>query len=129
MADVVDEILENLFSAWSVGYLGVELQAVELALRVLDGGERGTGGGCGDAKTTRQIGHLVTVAVPDIDLRAQTVEEERAIRHIERARAIFAPAGESDCPAEMMSHQHEAVTNSEHWNSEGKNLRIDLRRA
>ena len=53
----------------------MKLQAVELALRVLDRGE-GRVLGLGDgAETLRQLGELVAVAVPDVEVLAETVEE------------------------------------------------------
>src|SRR5215471_18709576 len=67
MADVVDEVLQDLFTARRMRDLRMKLQTVKLPLSIFHGGEVGTVGSTGGEKTFWQRSHFVTVAVPDVD--------------------------------------------------------------
>ena len=69
------------------------------------------------------------MTVPNIELRAESIEQLRAVGDFQHARAEFAASAEFNLPAEMMRHLHEAVANAENGNAERENLGIDLGRA
>ena len=71
----------------------------------------------GGAESARQRGHLVAVAVPDIELLADPFEKLRAIRDMQHAGAVFAPRAELDLPAEMLRHQLHPVADAEDRNA------------
>ena len=71
----------------------------------------------GGAETGRQGGHFVAVAVPDIKLVAESVEQWRTIGHVQDAGAVLAPGTEFHLAAEMMRHQLHSVANSQHRNA------------
>ena len=76
VADVKDEILENLLAARRVRDFGMKLQAVEFPLWILDRGEGANSSVRADgAKSLRQCRDFVAVAVPDVDLVAESIEE------------------------------------------------------
>ena len=70
VADVIDEILQDLFASRRVRDFGMKLQAVKFALRILHRGEIAAFGRPDDAKTFRQRRHFVAVAVPNVELVA-----------------------------------------------------------
>ena len=80
-------------------------------------------------KPVGQRRDFVAMAAPDIDLLADPVEELRAVRDVQHARAVFAPVAELHLAPKMVRHQLHPVTNAEDRNAERKNLRIELRRA
>ena len=57
------------------------------------------------------------MAVPDIKLIAQTVEQLRAVADLQSSCAVLTLPSEDDFAAEMMGHLHQTVTNSEHGNA------------
>ena len=83
----------------------------------------------GCAKSRGHGRDLVAVAAPDVDLFADPIEELRAIRDVQHARAVFAPGAELHLAAQMVRHQLHPVANSQHRKAERKNLRIEVRRA
>src|ERR1700730_12927804 len=117
MADVIDKVLQNLFSARCVRDLRMKLEPVEFALRIFDRRKVGAFRARGRAKTFRQRGHFIAMAIPDVELRTQAIEKFGAIGNVQHARAVLAPPAENDLAAEMMRHLHEAVTNPEDRNA------------
>ena len=89
MANVIDEILQDLFPSRCVRDFGMKLQAVKFALRILNGGEIATVGCSDNAKSFRQCRYFVAVAVPNIELITQSIEEFRCFRDGQQAGAIF----------------------------------------
>ena len=76
VADVIDEILQDLFAARRVRDFGMKLQAVKLSRCGSSTAAKGEPSVRADgAKTLRQRGHFVAMAVPDIELRAESVEQ------------------------------------------------------
>src|SRR5205814_7165203 len=78
-ADMIDKVLENLFSARCVRHFGMELQSIELSLGVLDRGERRIFSVRGRAKARGHGRDLIAVTAPNIDLLADSSEELRTI--------------------------------------------------
>ena len=75
MTDVIDKVLQNLFAARRVRNLGMKLQRVQLSLRIFDCGKLGILRARGSAETGGQGGDFIAVAVPDIKLIADSVEQ------------------------------------------------------
>ena len=122
-----DKILKDLFAARSVRDFGMKLEAVEFSNGIFDRGERRIFCVRRRAKSCGHGRDLVAVAVPDVDLFADAVEELRTIRDVEHAGAVFASGTEFHLAAEMVRHQLHSVANSQHRNAERKNLRIGVR--
>ena len=70
MADVINEVLQNLPTARRVHDFGMELQSVELPLGIFDGGEVAAFSGPDNVETFRQRRHFVAMAVPNVELAA-----------------------------------------------------------
>jgi hypothetical protein len=117
MANVVDKVLQDLFAARRVSYFGMKLQAVKFPLSIFNCREIGTLGLAGGDETFWQRSYFVAVAVPDVELMAEAIEQLRAVGDVEHSRAVFAPTGENDLTPEMMRHLHQAVTNSKDRNA------------
>ena len=129
MADVIDKVLQNLATARGMCYFGMKLQAVESPLRIFYRRERRAAGSRRDTKSIRQRCYFVTMAIPDIDLRSQTVKKLRPVSYIQYPGAVLAASGVAHLTTEMMRHLHQAITNSQDRNSQGKNLWVNLGRA
>ena len=70
MANVIDEILQDLFASRCVRNFGMKLKPIKFALWILDGGEIATVCRSDNNKTFRQRSYFVSVAVPNIELVA-----------------------------------------------------------
>src|SRR4029453_5732531 len=117
VANVVHEILQNLLASRCVRDFGMKLESVKFALRILDGGEIATVGCSDNTKTFWQCRYFVAVAVPNVELITQSIEEFRSFRHMQHSSAILTAPGENDAAVKMMRHQHQTVTNSQYWNT------------
>src|SRR6266487_5259593 len=73
VADVIDEILQNLLPSRRVCDFGMKLQPVKLALWVLHRREVGALRSPRSAKSLRQRRHFIAMTVPDVDLRAESI--------------------------------------------------------
>src|SRR4030095_2845542 len=100
MADVINEVLQNLFSARRVRDFGMELQPVKFSLSIFDRGKVRAFSPTGGQKTFRECGDFVAVTVPNVELIAESVEQLRAVGDLQHSGAILAPAGENDAAAE-----------------------------
>src|SRR5258708_19115596 len=67
-ANVIDEILENLFSARRMRYLGMKLQSVQFSLRVFDRGKWRIFRARSGAETGGQRRYFIAMTAPDVDL-------------------------------------------------------------
>jgi hypothetical protein len=117
VANVIDEILQDLFASRCVRDFGMKLEAVKFTLRILDRCEIATFGCSDDAKAFRQHRYFVAVAIPNVELIAQSIEEFRSLGHVQHAGAILTSPGKNDTAVKMMRHQHQPVTNSQYWNA------------
>ena len=91
----------------------MKLQRVELAFGVFDRGEGGIFGMRDGAEAFGERGQLVAVAVPDVDLLAEPVEERGALVDVQKSGAVFAAGAELDLAAEMPRHQLHPVADAE----------------
>src|SRR5207248_3846933 len=126
MADVIDKVLQNLATPRGMRDFGMKLQAVESPLRIFYRRERRAVGPRSDTKPTRQRCYFVTMAIPDIHLRSQAVKKLRPVSYIQYPGAVLAASGIAHLTTEMMRHLHQAITNSQDRDPEGKNLWINL---
>ncbi len=62
-------------------------------------------------KAFRKPGQFVAVAVPDVHLFAQPVEEWGASVDLQKPRAVLAPGAELDLTAQVAGHQLHPITN------------------
>src|SRR4051794_20036039 len=95
----------------------MELDGVELALLVGDGGERRTLRHADSVEAWRQRGDAVAVAHPHLTAFARlphSVEKRAGRRHLEERSAELAMIGGLDLAAELRAHGLLAVADAEH---------------
>ena len=92
---------------------GMELQREELAFAVFDRGKGGILRVRDSVESLRERGQFVAVAVPDIHLFAETIEEASAPIDVQKSGPILAPGTELDLAAKMAGHQLHAVADAE----------------
>jgi hypothetical protein len=90
LADANEEVAHDIGAALGVKHLGMELDAVEIALQVLDGGELGVIGRADRGKARRQLDQAVAMRVPDPELPGQTGKEPAGFLDRQRAMAVLA---------------------------------------
>lgn len=126
----VQEVLKDLLAVRGVHDLGVVLDAVELLLVVLEGGDRDDvrGGRDGEALRGRRAG--VAVGHPDGLLVRGALEEGGAgFRDVQRRTAVLTGAGVFDGAAEGGGHQLEAVAHAEDRDAGLEQLAVQARGA
>ena len=128
VGDRVEEVLQQVVPVRRVHDLGVELDAVEPPLRVLEGRDRRRRRRGDDARALRRRRDRVAVAHPADLLRRQVREERALVRH-ELGLAELRDAGPLDPPAELLGHQLHPVADAERRDPELEDARVDLRRA
>src|SRR6185436_6445317 len=101
-ADFIHEIFQQLLAARRVDDLGVKLDAVEPALRILDDGVGRVVGAADGAEAAREFRELVAVGIPHVHRLPQTVEERALVRELELPVAILALPAMLDFSAEEM---------------------------
>src|SRR4029453_18803963 len=106
VANWMDQILQGLFASRRLRDFGMKLQAVKFELRIFHGGEIATFRCSDNAKTFRQCRYFVAVAVPNVELVAQSIEELRSLRHVQHPGAILTAPGKNDTTVKVMRHQH-----------------------
>ena len=113
LADLVDEVAEQVESVGGVHDLGVELDAVAPGV-VAHGGDRDA---VGAGEGAEAVGHLVdAVAVghPDGHRSRQVLEQGRLVAGIDVGGAELALATALDASAELVGHGLHAVADAEH---------------
>ena len=98
-AHVVEEVLEHLLAPGRVGHLGVELDAVDAPLGVLQGGHRHHVGAGGDREAGRRLHDRVAVAHPHVLGHGQVGEEGGAGDDVEAGAAVLGHVGAGHDPA------------------------------
>ena len=68
MADVIHKVLQDFPAARRVRDLGMKLQSVKFALPIFHRGKIATFSTPHDAKTFRQCGDFITMAIPNVEL-------------------------------------------------------------
>jgi prepilin-type N-terminal cleavage/methylation domain-containing protein len=113
VADAEEEILNDLLPAGRMRNLGMKSQREELALAVFDRGKGGILRVRDGVESFRERGQFVAVAVPDVHLFAETIEEASAPIDVQKPGPILAPGTELDLAAKMAGHQLHAVADTE----------------
>ena len=125
--DAVEEVLEDVLAVRRVHDLGVELDAVEPALRGFERGDRRRRRRARDRSALGRRGDRVAVAHPRGLLLRQALEQ-LAARGVERRLAELAHARPLDRAAEVERHELGAVADAEHGDAELVQARVDPRR-
>ena len=126
--DLVEEVLQDLLPVGRVDDLGVELDGIEPAARVLERRDRRRGGRGGDAGAGRRLRDGVAVAHPD-DLVRREVVEERRLAERRLGLAVLGDVVRLDVAAEVARHHLHPVTDPERRDPELEHVRVHLRRA
>ena len=124
----VEEVLQQVVPVRRVHDLGVELDAVQPPLRILERRDRGRLRRRHDARALRRRRHRVAVTHP-ADLLRRQVHEQLAALGRELGLAELRDARPLDAPAEVLRHELHAVADAERRDPELEDARIDLRRA
>lgn len=110
----VEEVLQHLLPVRGVHHLGVVLDAVELLLVVLEGGDRDDVGGAGDGEALGGGRAGVAVRHPHGLLGGGALEEGGGgLGDVQLRTAVLTGAGVVDRAAEGLRHQLEAVAHAE----------------
>ncbi len=125
---VVEEVLEQLGAMRCVHDLGMELDAVERPVGVLERGDRGRRRAGDNTRPGWRRDDRITVAHPDGLPFGQAVEERSALC-MQRRLAELGDAGPIDAPAEILGHELHAVADAEDRHAEVEQARIDPGRA
>jgi hypothetical protein len=112
-----------------VGDLGVELDAVEATLRILDDGALGVLGGGDGLEAAREARDLVAVRVPDAQRGLQALEELGALAEGKDAMAVFAMRAAGDVAAEHLAHELHAVADAEDGQAHLEHAGVRVRRS
>jgi len=105
--------------------LGVPLQPVEAAARVLEGGHRRLGGGGGDGEALGGGLDRVTVTHPHHLVVRGAVEQARALLHAGGGVPVLAGAGAPDRSAQGLGHGLESVADAQDRHSSIEEGRIN----
>ena len=117
-ADAEEEVADHVDAALGVEDLGVKLDAVEVALLVLDDGELGVFRGADGGVAGGQLDEAVAVGVPDLELLGQALEEAAGLLQGEHAVAVFAVGALGDAAAEEVALELDAVADAEDGHAE-----------
>ncbi len=126
VGDPEEEVLEDVLPVRGVPHLGVELDAVEPPLAVLECRNRRRGRAGDHLRARRRRGDGVAMAHPDGLLGRQPCEE-RPTPGRQRGLAELRDAGAVDGAAELERHQLHAVADPEGGNAELEQARVDPR--
>ena len=126
--NVVEEVLQQVLAVRRVHDLGVELDAVEPAARVLERGNRCRCGRPGDDRSLRRRDDGVAMAHPD-DLLLGQAGEEGAATAVELRLAELGGAGARDLAAQLQREQLGAVADAERRDPELEEGLVDPRGA
>ena len=127
--DVVEEALEDPLALGRVHDLGVELDAVEPLLGVLERRDRRRLRRGGDARPGRRGGHGVAVAHPDDLLGREIVEERPRAVQLDVRLPVLGDVVRLDGAAELAGHELHAVADAERRDAEAEDRRVGERRA
>ena len=112
-ASLKRKLAEDFLAVLGVDDLGMELDAVEAAVRVFDGGGLGVGCPARDAEAGRELLEAVAVAHPDRTARLDPAEKAAAVEDAEGGEPVFSLGRGPDLAAEEMGHQLEPVANAQ----------------
>ncbi len=125
--DLVGEVLDQPGAVRGVHHLGVELDAVEAARIVGDGGEGGALGDGDGPEARRQRRHPVAVAHPDggaAPLRPDALEQAAVVDNLDAGAAELTRMAGLDPAAELGDHRLLAVADAEDRHARFEDSRI-----
>ena len=128
-ADVAEEGGEDVLAVRRVDDLGVELDPVQAALEVLDGGDRRLGRARERREAGRGLEHRVAVRHPALLLGRGAGQQPAVLGDGERRAAELAHLGALDAAAEREHQRLHPVADAEHGDPELEQLGIEPRRA
>ena len=129
-ANPKDEIRQVFPPARRVHHLGMELHAVELALRRRDGRHRARLRPPRHGKSRRERVHRIPMAHPDLLPSGHALEQRIAtFIQLEHGQTVFAALARPHRAAQQVGHQLLPVADAEHGNSGSEDGRIYRRRA
>ena len=117
VADMKDEVLQDLFASRRVRDFRMKLQPVKFSRGIFDRGKLRIFRARDGAKARRKRRQFVAVTAPDIDLRPDAVEQLRIVRQLQIAGAVLASRTEFDLPTEVVRHQLHTVANAQNGNA------------
>ena len=113
LADLEDEVLQQLCAHLRVVHFGMKLHGVDAARRVRNAGE-GVGGLGSQVKTGRKFLRVIAMRHPDFHHRRQVREERQVcIEDGDLREAILALVRRADLAAELMRNPLQAITDTE----------------
>jgi hypothetical protein len=127
--DVLEEVGEDLGAVGRVRHLGVELDAVQAAIDVLERGDRRPGGRGESGRARVGLVDGVAVAHPAALLGGQSGQQAPGLGHRELRAAELADLGALDPSTEVEHHGLHPVTDAEHGDAELQQLVVEARRA
>ena len=117
-ADVDREAADDLEAVLRVSDLGVELQRIDLALDVRHRGVRRVRRLGRSGESLRQALDAIAVTHPDLQTRAELLEQRIVAGQIDLGVAVLAVIGLGHLAAEHVAHQLQAVADAEHRHAE-----------
>ena len=128
-AHVVEEVLEHLLAPGGMGHLGVELDAVDPPVGVLQGRHRDHVGAGGHPEPGRRLHDRVAVAHPHVLGDGQVGEQGGAGDDLEARPAVLGHIGAGDQAPELLRHQLGAVADAQDGDSGVVDRGIEGRRS
>ena len=128
LADVEEEVREDLLAVLGVLDLGVELRGVDALLGVLHRGDGAYGGPSGDDEALGHVADSVEVAHPHGLLHRRAVEQGALRLALELGRTVLAHLGVENLAAEGNGRDLVAIAEAEHRHAELVDAGIDARR-
>jgi hypothetical protein len=95
-ANPIEKVLQDFLSERGVGYFGMKLQSKKSPAGILHGGIRRVFSGAHGAESRRKRSYLISMTVPNLKFRRQTLEEIRLTDDLNAASSIFAAIGKFD---------------------------------
>ena len=126
LADVEEEVGEDLLAEFGVLNLGVELRGVDALLGVLHRGHRAYVGRCHHGEALGHVAHGVEVAHPH-GLLGRGALEKRAALNVKRRGAVFAHLGVEHGTAERHRRDLMPIAKAEHRHAQLVDRRVDAR--
>ena len=123
------EVAQDLAALGRMDDLGMELDAVEPAVRVRGRGVRGRVGSGGGAEAVRQPGDRIAVAHPNRLLRLETGKEAVGLRDRDDGRPEFPAFERHHLAAQSLGHEVHAVADAQERDTTGPDGRVGVGRA
>ena len=124
-----EEVAQDLQALLRVDDLGMELDAEEPAVAVLDHGGAGVGRAARQAEAGRDAFEPVAVAHPDLLLVLDLGQQARPVEDAQGGEAVLALLRRDDLAAEEVGHELDAVADAEDGHAELEDALVRVGRA